>query len=84
MGVGLDELPDREAVRGFAGGDGDVLAHKLVSLFDSFPRDQTVTLVARQKSWVGYDSAPRLAARFKKRFWHSPTAIRGIPENIKS
>jgi hypothetical protein len=50
VGVGLDELPDREAVRGFAGGDGDVLAHKLVSLFDSSPRGETVTLVARKKS----------------------------------
>jgi hypothetical protein len=48
--IGLDELPDREAVRGFARGDRDVLAHKLVSLFDSFPRGKTVTLVARKKS----------------------------------
>src|SRR5580700_8968200 len=49
VGVGLDELPDREAVRGFAGGDRDVLAHKSVSLFDSSPRGKTVTLVARQQ-----------------------------------
>jgi hypothetical protein len=51
VGIGLNELPDREAVRGFAGGDGDVLAHKVVSLFNSLPRYQTVTLVARQKSY---------------------------------
>jgi hypothetical protein len=34
--VGLDEFPDGEAVRGFLGGDGNVLAHELVSLIDSF------------------------------------------------
>jgi hypothetical protein len=34
--VGLDELLDGEAVRSFFGGDGNVLAHELVSLFDSF------------------------------------------------
>src|SRR4029077_16144561 len=32
--VGLDELPDSEAVRGFVGRDGSVFAHELVSLFD--------------------------------------------------
>ena len=36
MCVGLDELPDSEAIHGFIGGDGDVLAHELISLFDSF------------------------------------------------
>ena len=29
--VGLDELPDSEAVRGFVGGYGNVFAHELVS-----------------------------------------------------
>ncbi len=47
--VGFDELPDSEAIRGFLGGDRDVLAHKLVSLFDSFARGKAVTPAARQK-----------------------------------
>jgi hypothetical protein len=29
VGVGLDELPDREAIRGFLGGDAKVFAHEL-------------------------------------------------------
>jgi hypothetical protein len=29
--VGLDKLPDSEAIRGFVGGNGDVLAHELIS-----------------------------------------------------
>ena len=53
VGVGLDELPDRKAVRGFAGGDRDVLAHKLVSLFVSLPRDRTLTLVPGKN--LGWD-----------------------------
>ena len=28
MGVSLDEFPDRKAIRGFCGRDGDVLAHE--------------------------------------------------------
>jgi len=34
MRVGLDELPDSEAIRGFGGGNGDVLADEMISLFD--------------------------------------------------
>jgi hypothetical protein len=34
--VSLNKLTDSEAIRGFARGDGDVFAHELVSLFDSF------------------------------------------------
>jgi hypothetical protein len=34
--VGFDQLTNGEAIRGFARGDGDVFAHELVSLFDSF------------------------------------------------
>jgi hypothetical protein len=30
--VGLDELSDGKAIRGFFGGDGDVLAHERASL----------------------------------------------------
>src|ERR1700684_1688635 len=33
--VGLDEFPDSETVRGFLGRDGEVLAHELVSWFES-------------------------------------------------
>ena len=33
MCVGLDELPDSEAIRGFVGGEGNVFAHELVSVF---------------------------------------------------
>src|SRR5947207_10086700 len=36
MCVRLDELPNRQAIGGFAGRDGDVLAHPIVSLLDSF------------------------------------------------
>ena len=32
MGVGLDEFPNREAIRGFVGRDADVLTHRKVSL----------------------------------------------------
>jgi hypothetical protein len=34
MCVGLDELPDSEAIRGFVGGEGNVFANELVSVFD--------------------------------------------------
>jgi hypothetical protein len=33
MHVGLDELPDSEAIRGFVGGEGNVFAHELASVF---------------------------------------------------
>jgi hypothetical protein len=33
MCVGLDELPDSEAIRGFVGGESNVFAHELVSVF---------------------------------------------------
>ena len=36
--VGFDELPDSEAIRGLIRENGDVLAHELVSLLDSFRR----------------------------------------------
>jgi len=39
MCVGLDELPDSEAIRGFVGGEDNVFAHELVSVFDSFRQD---------------------------------------------
>jgi hypothetical protein len=32
MGVGLDEFPDSEAIRGFFGRDRNAFAHNLVSL----------------------------------------------------
>ena len=32
--IDLDEFPNSEAIRGFRGGDGDVLAHQLASLID--------------------------------------------------
>jgi hypothetical protein len=35
MCIGLDEFPDGETIRGFFGRDGGVLAHELVSVFDS-------------------------------------------------
>src|SRR5579864_5032912 len=34
--IGLDKLPDGESIRSVAGGDGCVLYHEWVSLFDSF------------------------------------------------
>jgi hypothetical protein len=43
--VGLDELPDSKAIRGFVGGDGNVFAHKLVSVPpDSGPSFGSVVL----------------------------------------
>ena len=39
MCIGLDELPDSEAIRGLVGGEGNVFAHELVSVFDSFRQD---------------------------------------------
>jgi hypothetical protein len=42
--VGFDEFADREAVCGLIGGGGDVLAHELVSFFDSvYPRFRVVS-----------------------------------------
>ena len=73
MRVGLDEFPDSEAIRRFPGGDRDVLAHNLVSLFDSFPRGKTVTLCSPAKN-----------LRWDRILPLDPRAIRGIPENIKS
>jgi hypothetical protein len=39
MCVGLDELPNSEAIRGFVGGEGDVFAHELAFVPDSFRQD---------------------------------------------
>ena len=39
MCLGLHELPDSEAIRDFVGGQGNVFAHELVSVFDSFRQD---------------------------------------------
>src|SRR5258705_13796091 len=41
MGVCLDEFPNREAIRGFCGGDGDVLVHDSVHTYVREALDRT-------------------------------------------
>jgi hypothetical protein len=51
MRVALDQLADCQPIRCFAGGNGGVLAHQLVSLFNSFrhlvselPKDRNLSV----------------------------------------
>jgi hypothetical protein len=54
--IGLDELADRETIGGFGGGDGDVLAHGRVSLFDRFGHRIAIT-----RGWPVTRETPRRA-----------------------
>ena len=74
--VGFDQLSNSEAIRGFAGGDGSVLAHELVSLFNLFThrksghsrtargsRNASIPYLSNSRSTSEYLNPPQGASR---------------------